>query len=174
MAATVIYRRWIGRALTVIGLNSQLAESLGINVFRYRLIAFVIACTIAGLVGSFYAHYVGVLKPDNFSIFKTVYVQIYAILGGIGYAFMGPLVGSLILVFFPEYMRFSTEYEPIISGILVIILVVFLPSGILSLRGLRTLVTDPSKGVVKITEMISNSFSSKKEGASDAKGNTKN
>lgn len=172
---TIMYRRWTGRAWTVIGLNSQLAESLGINVFRYRLIAFVVACAICGMFGSFYAHFLGGLKPDNFDIFKTVYVQIYAILGGIGFAFTGPLIGSLILVFFSEFMKFSQVYEPIISGSLIILLVIFLPSGILSLPGLRTLVGDPHKSVIGITQMLRNAFFSKREQReADAKGNTQN
>lgn len=158
---TIMYRRWTGRAWTVIGLNSQLAESMGISVYKYRLIAFVTACAICGLVGSFYAHYLGVLKPETFNMFKTVYIHIYAILGGVGFGFMGPLVGSLIMVFFPEFMRFSKEFEPIITGFVIILLVIFSPSGLLSLRGVRTLVSDPKKSVVGINTMLKHAFSSK-------------
>jgi branched-chain amino acid transport system permease protein len=125
---------WIGRAWTAIGLNRQLAESVGINIFRYKLIAFVFASAILGLVGSFYAHYEGYVFPDTFGIWTVVYIQIYAVLGGIGFPVMGPLVGSVIMTFFPELIRITREIAPIFVGILLILLIMFLPNGLLSLQ----------------------------------------
>ena len=147
---SAFYTSSIGRAWTAIGLGSQLAESLGIDVFRYRLLAFVVAGAIAGLMGGFYAHFIGSLLPSTFNVFKTIYVHVYAILGGIGSPFLGPLAGSIVMVFFPEFMRVTREIEPIITGTLLIVLVLFLPRGILGLPGLRVLAADPGRIMAKI------------------------
>jgi branched-chain amino acid transport system permease protein len=128
-----IYTSSTGRAWMAIGLNPRLAESMGVNVFKYRLVAFVIASAVAGLEGSFYAHYIGSINPNAFNIFKTINIHIYAILGGMGAAFWGPIVGSLIMAFVPEWLRITKEIEPILTGFLLIVLVILLPGGVLSL-----------------------------------------
>lgn len=133
LTLTAFYSSWAGRAWRAIGLSPDLAQSLGINIFRYRLIAFVIACLIAGLMGSFYAHYCGVIVPDTFGPFKTIYVHVYAILGGIDFAILGPIVGAFVMTFVPEMLRVTEGIEPIITGILIILLILFLPSGLLGL-----------------------------------------
>ena len=148
------YASSIGRAWTAIGLNSKLAASLGVNVFRYRLLAFVVSCTAAGLVGSFFAHFLGVMQPSVFDIFKTINVQVCAILGGISFPFLGPLVGSIIVVFLPRLAGITGEIEPIITGAVLILLVIFLPSGILSLLGMRASVSDRILSVAKIGKRI--------------------
>lgn len=124
---------WAGRAWKAIGLGPRLAESLGVNVFRYRLMGFIIGAAIVGLMGSFYAHYYLALTPDTFGPFQAIYAQVYAILGGINFVIMGPIVGSLILTIVPEVLRISREMEPIYAGIIVILLVMFLPDGVLGL-----------------------------------------
>ena len=134
-----------------IGLNPHLAESIGVNVFRYRLIAFIIASAVAGLEGSFYAHYIGSINPSAFNIFKTIHVHIYAILGGTGSAFWGPIIGTLIMTFVPESLRIAKEIEPILTGALLILLMIFLPGGILSLVDLRQRIWQPFGGIVRIT-----------------------
>ena len=144
------YLSSIGRSWTAIGLNSKLAASLGINVFRYRLLAFVVSCAAAGLVGSFLAHFLGCMQPGIFDIFKTINIQVCVILGGISFPFLGPLVGSIIIVFFPRLIGVTGELEPIITGAVLILLVIFLPSGILSLLGMRASATDGIRSVAKI------------------------
>ena len=154
MVVVLVFRAFyassIGRAWTAIGLNSRLAASLGVNVFRYRLLAFVVSCAAAGLVGSFFAHFLGCMQPGIFDIFKTINIQVCAILGGISFPFLGPLVGSIILVFFPRLIGVTGELEPIITGAVLILLVIFLPSGILSLLGMRASATDGIRSVAKI------------------------
>jgi branched-chain amino acid transport system permease protein len=128
------YSSWVGRAWNAIGLNPRLAQSMGVNVFRYRLLSFVAACAIAGLVGSFYAHYQTFIIPTAFNLFpKTIYIQVYAVLGGVGYATMGPIVGSALLTFFPEFVSVTEEKSIIIVGAMVVLVILFLPRGLLSL-----------------------------------------
>lgn len=130
---SAFYAAWTGRAWRAIGLNPRLAESLGINIFKYRLLAFVITATATGLIGSFFAHYYGSIVPTTFGPFKTLYLQVYAILGGVEFAILGPLIGSLIMTLIPEFLRITREVEPIFTGIIVVLLVIFLPDGLLGL-----------------------------------------
>jgi branched-chain amino acid transport system permease protein len=134
LVVNAFYSSWAGRAWNAIGLNPRLAQSMGVNVFRYRLLSFVVACAIAGLVGSFYAHYQTFIIPTAFNLFpKTIYIQVYAVLGGVGYATMGPIVGAALLTFFPEFVSVAEEKSIIIVGAMLLLVIVFLPKGLLSL-----------------------------------------
>ena len=128
-----LYKSRIGRAWTAIGSSIRLAEAQGINVYRYRLAAAVIACFFAGVVGSFYAHYQNLLVPNTFSFLLSIYVQMYALLGGLGYFIAGPIVGAGVMVFLPESLRVTEQFQPILFAVLIILIVIFLPGGILSL-----------------------------------------
>ena len=123
LVCKALYKAWIGRAWTAIGLSPRLAESIGINIFRYKLLSFVIASAIAGLVGSFYAHYEGFVEPNSFNTWQNVYIQLYAILGGFQYAIIGPLLGSGVMKFVPEALRFIKEYASIVTGVILILLI---------------------------------------------------
>jgi branched-chain amino acid transport system permease protein len=127
------YASSTGRAWRAIGLSSQLAQSVAINPFRYRLVAWTLGSTIAVIVGSFYAAYSQSVVPGTFGPFKSLYIQIYAILGGMGFVLLGPIVGAFILTLIPEAFRFLKGNEPIFTGALIIIIVIFLPQGLLGL-----------------------------------------
>jgi branched-chain amino acid transport system permease protein len=128
-----LYKSRIGRAWTAIGQSVRLAEVQGINIYRYRLAATVIACFFAGVAGSFYAHYQNLLIPTTFSFLCSIYIQMYALIGGLGYFIAGPIVGAGVMVFAPEYLRVAEEFQPIFYAILLIVIIIFLPGGILSI-----------------------------------------
>jgi branched-chain amino acid transport system permease protein len=133
LVISAFYSAWTGRAWSAIGLNSRLAQSVGIDLFKYKLMAFVVASAIAGLMGSFFAHYEGFVIPTTYDMFTNIYIQIYAILGGVGFAILGPLVGAVVMTFFPEVFRAFREYSPIFTGIILVLLIMFLPTGLLSI-----------------------------------------
>ena len=133
LAFYALYTSRIGRALGAIRLNARLAETLSVDLFRYRLATFMISAAGAGLAGSFYAHYFQSLEPNMFNVFKSIYVQIYSILGGLNSYILGPVIGAAIITFVPELLRVGKEIEPIMTGIVLVLLVIFLPGGILSL-----------------------------------------
>ena len=147
LAFAALYSSRIGRAWSAIRLNPRLAQSLGINLFRYRLIAFVISAMASGVVGSFYAHYFGTIEPGTFSVFKSIYVQIYGILGGLNFFIMGPIVGAFIMTLLPEFLRISKEIEPILTGAILVLLVIFLPGGILSFPEKLSSLRQPSRKI---------------------------
>ncbi|MBW1915165.1 MAG: branched-chain amino acid ABC transporter permease [Deltaproteobacteria bacterium] len=150
------YAAWVGRAWSAIGLKAQLAESLGINLYRYRLWVFVFASSIAGLAGGFYAHYYGTIEPATFGTFKTIYVHIMAVLGGIGFPILGPVVGAFILTYIPEILRIAEEVEPIITGFCILFIILFMPDGILGFFDQQKNLKRPAEILVKFSKLIKN------------------
>jgi len=125
-----LYSSRIGRAWNAIQESPHLAEALSININRFKLISFVIGMSACGLAGSFYAHYFRVVLPDMFSGFTSIYIQVYAALGGLQFYLLGPSVGAAFMIFVPEFIGVSDEIKPIVFGGLLIIVIVFLPGGI--------------------------------------------
>ena len=133
LTSHALYSSRIGRAWRAINLSKSLAQSLGISVFRYRLTAFVVQSFFVGLTGSFSGHYTGVLTPETFSVFRSIYIQFYVILGGADYLLAGPAVGAIIMTLLPEYLRVIKESEPLVTGAFIILLAIFCPGGMLGL-----------------------------------------
>ncbi len=131
------YSAWTGRAWTAIALNPRLAESVGVNVFRFRLLSFVTGSALVGLIGSFYAHYTGFLSPNTFGIWENINLQIFAILGGLGYPIAGPLLGSAVMTLLTESMRSVKTIAPAAQGAILVLLILFLPTGLLGLLQMR-------------------------------------
>jgi branched-chain amino acid transport system permease protein len=148
-----LYSSRVGRAWSAIRLNPNLAETLGINLYGHRMLAFVISSASAGVAGSFYAHYFQTLEPGMFSAFKAILIQIYSILGGLGFYIFGPVVGAAIMTFVPELLRISKEIEPILTGLVLIVLVIFLPGGILSLPDRFSFFRSRATGEIKPEEL---------------------
>ena len=126
-----LYSSRIGRAWRAIKLSPNLAGTLGINPYRYRVLAFVVGSTAAALAGCFYAHYSQSITPGAFGGWLSIYVQLYAVLGGLEFYILGPAIGALVMTFVPEYLRVVKEWEPIITGALLLIVILFFPGGIL-------------------------------------------
>ncbi len=133
LVALALYRAWTGRAWRALGLSSNLAQSVGINPFRYRLLAFVIVSAMAALMGVFFAHYSANIQPESYGPFKAIYIQMYAILGGVGSPIIGPVIGAGILTIIPEALRVVKNFEPMVTGALIILILVFMPQGIIGL-----------------------------------------
>jgi branched-chain amino acid transport system permease protein len=115
--------------------SDVLSESIGINVFNYRHITFVIGCFFTGIAGVLFAHYMGLLESSElgkFAMLSSIYIVIYMVVGGEG-SFWGPTLGAGILTIMPEIFRPLKEYQPIFFGLLVILIIFFMRQGIISL-----------------------------------------
>ncbi len=121
----------IGRAWNAIGSSLKLADSIGINVVRYRIANVLIGNFFLALAGSYYAAYNQAVSPTTFSFPSTVYVMMYLVVGGLASSLAGPMVGALIVTFIPEYLRMAKEYEPIVTGVAIILIIIFMPRGIM-------------------------------------------
>ncbi len=115
--------------------QDKLAESVGVDTFRYRTFAFVIASLFAGLAGALYAHYVGTVNPNRFGVEEMVYVLIWAIVGGTA-TFYGPILGVVVLTVLNEVVLRAIgtdQMRPLFYGAILIASILFLPKGLESL-----------------------------------------
>ncbi len=131
-----LHRSRTGRALAAIRRDESVAASMGINVFQYKLLAFVLGAFVAGLAGGFSAHQIRFVGPNAFSFNTAVNILAYAVLGGMGH-WAGPLVGAAILTILPEALRFLNEYRGIFNGIILVAVIIYLPNGLVNPKGWR-------------------------------------
>jgi branched-chain amino acid transport system permease protein len=121
-----------GRAMVALAENEPLAVSVGIDVTRTLVLAAVVSAAIAGAAGALYAHYVRIVDPDIFLFIYTVTMVIMVVTGGKG-TLAGPVVGGLIFGLLPEGLRAAAirpEAQWIVYGMLMVLVVYFLPQGI--------------------------------------------
>lgn len=134
VAALVTSR--LGRAMIALRENETLARSIGIDVTRFLRIAAVAAAGMAGAAGGLYAHTVRIIDPDVFMFMFTVTMVIMVIVGGKG-TLAGPVIGGLLFGLLPEVLRgvLAPEVQWIIYGALMIVVLIFLPKGIVPAAG---------------------------------------
>ena len=136
LISVVILRRLdnsrFGMTLRSIPQSDQLAESIGVPVIRYKLMAFVIGSFFAGLAGSLWAHYFTYANPDDFTWLNSLYMLMYAVIGGTQ-TVLGPIVGCLVLLGLDELLRPLKQYMPIFVGMVLILVLLFVPGGLITL-----------------------------------------
>jgi ABC-type branched-subunit amino acid transport system permease subunit len=134
LLAANLFRARLGRTLLALQGSEIAAQSVGINVYRYKVLAFVISSVYAGIGGVFFAHQNGFINSDTFVFSLSVSFLTSALMGGTG-TLLGPLVGSVILNLIPTVFASLQEYQLYIYGGIILITIVFLPKGIVgSLR----------------------------------------
>jgi branched-chain amino acid transport system permease protein len=126
-----LVRSRAGRAFIALRENESLAESVGVDVTRYLVLAAVVSAAMAGAAGGLYAHYIKIVDPDVFLFIYTVTMVIMVVTGGKG-TLAGPVVGALIFGILPEILRevAGPEVQWIIYGVIMVLIVFFLPEGI--------------------------------------------
>jgi branched-chain amino acid transport system permease protein len=118
-----------GRVLASIRLDESAAATLGVNVVRYKLLAFVLGATIAAGAGALSTPIVRVIDPRNYVFTRAVDILASAILGGVSH-WIGPLVGALLLTSLPEALRFLREQRDVVNGLIIMLSIIFLPRGL--------------------------------------------
>ena len=140
-------RSRLGKTFAAIRQGDTLAESVGVDITRYKVLAFVVASMLTGLVGAFSAHYYLLVHPENYRMWDSIYFVAYAtIVCGTRYtsslmlpslcgtgSLFGPVLGSLVLVVAVELVRRFAEYQSIAYALLLLIVIMFLPRGAISL-----------------------------------------
>lgn len=121
----------LGRSLIALRENEPLAMSVGIDVTRSLVVATIVSAAIAGAAGGLYAHYIRIVDPDVFLFIYTVTMVIMVVVGGKG-TLWGPVVGGLLFGILPDFLRdmAAPEVQWIIYGVIMIVIVFFLPQGI--------------------------------------------
>ncbi len=126
----VIIRSKMGRAFKAIRDDELAATLMGINVTRYKVISFTISAMLTGLGGAFYVHMVRFIDPNTFNFDISILIISIVILGGMG-TMKGIFLGAILLISFPEALRFASEYRFIIYGLILVLMMRFKPEGLL-------------------------------------------
>jgi branched-chain amino acid transport system permease protein len=119
----------IGNAFKAIANNELAASSLGINVFKYKVISLGISGILAGVGGGMYASFSSFISPNNFGFMQSIAFLSMAVIGGLGNIY-GAIVGSIVVVALPEALGAFQQYQQIFYGTVLIVVLIFLPQGI--------------------------------------------
>lgn len=134
-------RSAFGRAIISIREDEIAAENMGVNLFGYKLFSFSVGAGIAGIAGALYSHTQTFIEPNGFGFMVSVIILVMIILGGLG-SVTGAIIGTIILMIFPEFLKYlgdikGSEYwkeipkfRMPIYAILLMVLMLFRPSGI--------------------------------------------
>jgi branched-chain amino acid transport system permease protein len=131
LLAGLLHSPW-GKAFKALRDNPIRAESLGVDTRAYTLLSFAIGSAYAGVAGGLYASQVGFIDPAPFSVSNSIMMYLMVVVGGPGY-FFGPVLGALVGVILPEWLRFAQAWYLTIFGAAVVALMIWLPDGLLSL-----------------------------------------
>lgn len=118
-----------GRAICAVRDNAIAAESVGIPVSRFKILAFTVSAFFAGVAGVIYAHNVGMLKPDTFDYNKSIEILVIVVLGGMGNV-KGSIIAAVLLTILPEALRGADELRMLLYAAALIIMMLFHGSGI--------------------------------------------
>lgn len=127
-----IQRSRFGRALNAIRQDEKVAASQGINVVYYKNLAFLIGAVIAGAAGAFDAHRDTLIEPGDYGFNQAVEILGYAVLGGTN-SWAGSIIGGMTLQGLPELLRELQEYSGVMTGLTLLLTIVYLPGGLISL-----------------------------------------
>jgi branched-chain amino acid transport system permease protein len=127
----VIRSPW-GRAFAALRDNPIRAESLGVNIMAYTLLAFAIGAAFAGVAGAYFATLVQFIEPGPFHLATSLMMLLMVIVGGSG-RFFGPMLGAAIVILLPEWLRFMKDWYLVMFGLAVVVLMIWLPGGLLSI-----------------------------------------
>ena len=131
----IIYRlnsSRIGDSWRALASEEKLAKSIGINITKYKMLAFAGGSFFAGVAGVLLAHRLWAIEPRQFGFNATLYLLVWVVFGG-SLTFAGPILGVVTLTFLGELLRPLVEWVPMIYGAIVILILIFLPDGLESL-----------------------------------------
>jgi len=131
-SAWLIRNSRFGRALVALSGSEDAARALGIDVARYKLAAFVVSAVYAAIAGSLFVHIVGFVSPEVFGMNMVILGFTMLYVGGIG-TISGPLVGAIVVNLLPETIRGLKDYQDLVYGAALILLLIYAPGGLASL-----------------------------------------
>jgi branched-chain amino acid transport system permease protein len=124
----------VGRCFLAIRESETAAEAMGVNLVRYKTMAFAVGAAYAGVAGGLYAGLSQFVNPDAFVFLVSVLYLTMNVVGGMG-TLAGPLVGAVIFTLMPEMLRTFAEYKELLSGALLLGFLVFFPRGLVGIVG---------------------------------------
>ena len=143
-----IRRSWMGYVFEAISGDEDTARMLGLDVSRYKLIAFALGTALAGLSGGLYAHHVRFIFPDSFAFVESITLLAMVVIGGNG-SILGVIVASALLSVLPQWFQFIGDYKLLLYGSLLFVVMRFSPGG---LAGLAQNIFPKSKKSIVLKE----------------------
>jgi branched-chain amino acid transport system permease protein len=134
-ALNVIHSR-VGRALRAIHGSDVAAAAMGVNVSWFTVQVFALSAIYASVAGSLYAHFVTFISPPTFGLFVSILLLMMVVVGG-GGSLWGALLGAGIVTILPEYLRPVKDFDVLVYGIILMVILLFMPEGLL--KGLTVL-----------------------------------
>jgi branched-chain amino acid transport system permease protein len=122
----------VGRAMRAINSSELAAETLGVNTSKYKIQIFVLSAAFASVAGTLYAHCLTFTAPETFGFMTSVLLLVMVVIGGIG-NFWGSIIGAIGLTILPEYLRAYEELEVLLYGIILVVVMMFMPRGLAGL-----------------------------------------
>jgi len=119
----------VGRALRAIRNDYIATQVMGIHVAFYRILAFAGGAALSGLTGALYAGYIRFVSPDTFTTGESINILIMMVIGGMG-TIIGPIIGAVFITYLLETMRVFAEYRLVIYGLLMFLVILYMPKGI--------------------------------------------
>ena len=136
LITVLIQRSRFGRGLVAVREDETLAAFLGVNVVGYKVAAYVISSMLAAMVGCAYAPVMNFISPELLSAHETISLIGVLILGGIG-TVAGPIIGTIIFFGIPEMLRVARLYRLVVLGVIIVLVVLFMPKGVAGVIGDR-------------------------------------
>ncbi|MFW2367579.1 MAG: branched-chain amino acid ABC transporter permease [Desulforhopalus sp.] len=125
-------RSWMGFAFEAVADDEDTARMVSIDVPSYKLAAFALGTAWAGLAGGLYAYFTRFIVPDDFGFITSITILSMVAVGGIGSTY-GVLVGAALLTLMPEFFRFLSDYKLLMYGVLLFVVMRFVPDGLAGL-----------------------------------------
>jgi branched-chain amino acid transport system permease protein len=122
----------LGRILRSIHDSEKASGSVGVDVSHYKSVVFVLSVTIATLAGSLYAFFSGFISPQEASFNHSIELVVMVVLGGMGRLY-GAVIGAVILTALPQLLTSFEDYQTLIYGAIIMVVMIFMPKGIVSL-----------------------------------------
>jgi branched-chain amino acid transport system permease protein len=132
----LLSRSRLGRSLDAVQDNEEVASTMGLNVTLLKVGVFCLGAFIAGVAGGLYAHYMFYIESNNFNFLVSAMAVLFVILGGKN-TFWGAVVGAIIFSVLPELLRFMGGWRLSLYGAVLVIMMIFRPSGIITPQMVR-------------------------------------
>lgn len=133
-----LHRSRFGRAMAAIRQDEKAAANMGIDTVYVKNVVFILSAMIAGGAGAWSGHLTRIISPGDFGFDKAVDILAFAVLGGTT-TWIGPIVGGFVLTALPELLRFADQFRGVINGLILMLVIVYLPGGLVNPAGVRKL-----------------------------------
>jgi branched-chain amino acid transport system permease protein len=120
----------VGRALRSMHGSETAAAAMGVNLSLFKIQVFILSAVFASVAGTLYAHFVSFIAPNNFGLMVSIMFLMMGVIGGI-HNIWGALFGASLLTFLPEYLRVFEEYDILVYGAILLLILLFMPEGFL-------------------------------------------